>query len=85
MPRGTPWGVIVSVQKKTAVPASINQPKLATLVATAVNEWLWDEHLDELHEICYEVVKSELPDVEEDELWEVLPDIFDRLRPFTAG
>jgi hypothetical protein len=67
------------------VPASINQPKLAILVATAVNEWLWDTHLDELHEICYEVVKSELPDVEEDELWEVLPDIFDRLRPFTAG
>ena len=64
---------------------SINQPKLATLVATAINEWLWDNHYDELHEICYGVVRTELPDVDEDELWEVLPDIFDRLRPFTAS
>ena len=69
--------------RKTTV--SINQPKVATLVAAAINEWLWDNHYDELHEICYEVVRTELPDVDEDELWEVLPDIFDRLRPFTAS
>ena len=64
---------------------SINQPKVATLVAAAINEWLWDKHYDELPEICYEVVRTELPEIDEDELWEVLPDIFDRLRPFTAS
>ena len=69
--------------RKTTV--SINQSKIATLVAAAINEWLWDNHYDELHEICYEVVRAELPDVDEDELWEVMPDIFDRLRPFTAS
>ena len=45
----------------------------------------YEEMMDNLHDICYEIVREEHPELEDDELWDVLPEVFDRLNPFTAS
>jgi hypothetical protein len=63
----------------------VSQTRLARLAAKRINDWLYDEQLDRLHDICHEVVTSEHPNLDPDALWDVLPEVFDRLRPFTVG
>lgn len=63
----------------------INQTRLARIVVKRVNDWLYEEQLDMLHDICHEVVASEHPNLGPDELWDLIPEVFDRLRPFTVS
>lgn len=58
--------------------------RLAGLVADKLNEWLLDNHYDLIHEACNDVVVEEYPNLEEEEFWEVVPEIFDRIVPFTS-
>jgi hypothetical protein len=58
--------------------------RLAGLVADKLNEWLLDNHYDLIHDVCNDVVVEEYPDLEEEEFWEVVPEIFDRSVPFTS-
>jgi hypothetical protein len=60
------------------------QKRLAALVADKLNDWLVDNHYDLIHEVCNDVVVEEYPDLGEDELWEMIPEVFDRLVPFTS-
>ena len=63
----------------------VSQTRLARLAAKRINDWLYEEQLDALHDICHEVVTSEHPNLDPDALWDLLPEVFDRLRPFTVG
>lgn len=63
----------------------VDQARLARLTAAKINDWLYEEQLDALHDICYELVQAEHPELPEDELWELLPDVFERINPFTAS
>ena len=62
-----------------------DEQRLARLVAARINDWLYEEQLDMLHDICYELVQAEHPELPEDELWELLPEVFDRISPFTVS
>ena len=67
---------------------SMNQKetvRVASLAARHINDWLYGEMTDNLHDICYEIIREEHPELEDDELWDVLPEVFDRLNPFTAS
>ena len=59
--------------------------RVASLAARHINDWLYGEMTDNLHDICYEIIREEHPELEDDELWDVLPEVFDRLNPFTAS
>lgn len=82
---GIPSGRYSTYMNSTTTAKPVNQTRLARLVARRVNDWLYEEQLDALHDICHEVVASEHPDLDPDELWDVIPDVFDRLRPFTVS
>lgn len=58
--------------------------RLAALAADRLNDWLIDNHYDLIHEICNDIVVEEYPNLEEDEFWEVVPEVFDRITPFTS-
>ena len=67
--------------------AVVNQTEIKRLAALAVdrlNDWLIDNHYDLIHEICTDIVVEEHPNLEEDECWEVVPEVFDRISPFTS-
>ncbi|MBM4056824.1 MAG: hypothetical protein FJ275_01135 [Planctomycetes bacterium] len=61
------------------------QDRLAALAAKRINDWLYEEQLDALHDICHDVVTAEHPDLDPDDLWDLLPEVFDRLSPFTVS
>lgn len=63
----------------------VSRTRLARLAAKQINDWLYNDQLDRLHDICHEVVTSEHPDLDPEDLWEILPEVFDRLRPFTVS
>jgi len=68
------------------IPVSVTEEKrLAGLVADRLNDWLIDNHYDFLHEVCNDVVMEEHPNLSEDELWEILPEVFERVIPFTSN
>jgi hypothetical protein len=54
----------------------INKEDLAKKTTVAIMNWLYDYHYDDLHEICHSVVVDEHPELDEEELWEILPDVF---------
>ncbi len=58
--------------------------RMAALVADKLNDWLLDNHYDLIHEVCDEVVYAEHPGLSEEEYWEAIPEVFDRLIPFTS-
>lgn len=58
--------------------------RLAGLVVDKLNDWLLDNHYDLIHQVCDEVVVAEYPNLEEEEYWELVPDVFDRIVPFTS-
>lgn len=58
----------------------INKEDLAKKATTAIIDWLYEYHQDDLHEICHSVVANEYPKLDEEELWEVLPDVFDAIK-----
>lgn len=58
--------------------------RLAGLVADKLNDWLLDNHFDLIHDVCDEVVVAEYPNLEEEENWELVSDVFDRIVPFTS-
>lgn len=58
--------------------------RLAGLVADKLNDWLLDNHFDLIHDVCDEVVVAEHPNLEEEENWELVSDVFDRIVPFTS-
>jgi len=69
----------------TATAKPVCRERLARLAASRINDWLYEQQLDELHEICHDLVVAEHPDLEPDDLWDLLPEVFDRLRPFTVS
>jgi hypothetical protein len=60
------------------------QKRLAGLIADRLNDWLFDDCIDLIHEACNDIVVENYPDLNEDELWEMIPEVFDRLVPFTS-
>lgn len=58
--------------------------RLASLIADRLNDWLLDNHYDLIHEVCDEVVVAEYPNLDEEDYWELLPEVFDRIVPFTS-
>lgn len=73
-----------SMTEKTIPINETEMKRLASLVADKLNEWLLDNHYDLIHEACNDVVVEEYPNLEEEEFWEVVPEIFDRIVPFTS-
>lgn len=67
----------VKVVHKTTSMKPINKKDLAKKTSAAILDWLYEYHYDDLHEICHSVVRGEHPEIDEDELWEILPDVFD--------
>lgn len=57
---------------------------MAALVADKLNDWLLDNHYDLIHDVCDEVVTTEYPNLSEEEYWETVHEVFDRLIPFTS-
>lgn len=72
------------MNEQTATINETEQKRLAGLVADKLNDWLLDNHYDLIHEVCSDVVVDEYPNLDEEEYWEVIPDIFDRIVPFTS-
>lgn len=58
--------------------------RLAGLAADRLNDWLLDNYTDLIHEACSDIAVENYPELGEDELWEMIPEIFDRLIPFTS-
>jgi hypothetical protein len=72
------------MEETKAVLNETEMKRLAGLVADKLNEWLLDNHYDLIHDVCNDVVLEEYPNLEEEDFWEVVPDIFDRIVPFTS-
>jgi hypothetical protein len=58
--------------------------RMAALAADKLNDWLVDNHYDLIHEVCDDVVMAEYPNLSEEDYWETVPEVFDRLIPFTS-
>lgn len=76
---------LVQLMQANTMTKPVCEDRLAALVAKRINDWLYDEQLDHLHDICHEVVTSEHPDLDPDDLWDLLPEVFASLRPFTVS
>ncbi len=72
------------MEETKAVLNETEMKRLAGLVADKLNEWLLDNHYDLIHEACNDVVVEEYPNLEEEEFWDVVPEIFDRIVLFTS-
>jgi len=58
--------------------------RIAGLAVDRLNDWLIDNHYDLLHEVCNDVLIEEYPNLDEEEYWDVAPEIFYRIVPFTS-